>query len=1804
MHRNSTSVGIHQNIHGITMSPTYDFQAVSAWSALLTLFLSISVQANSVGEIWLNKAQVFAQSDTSVPTNPEFEFFTWVGGSFTNASATLTAPGGAVVNYPFLAGEKQFDWFDGVGSPYASKAALDAAYPNGSYVVHVLDDGLDETVTLKLTGDNYPGTPRITNFNDLQIVNPAQEFTISWNVFSNAVTNNSFIELAVEDAVDDDIMYFSQSIIPSSTQSLVIPANTLPANTAMSVYLRFYTFAHIPGADRGAIYESSVDAPLVTVTDSLSDHVFEIEVISGYQAVGLDAPETFADIEVDSDKSFSAVTVLQPGGGTLSLEERDFGQPDRVRWEYEGSALLGDGDYVFTFTSASGNSQTTISYLRADNATPLAMPDLQPLISGVNSAGFIEGTPSTAISWNSPTSDSKISGIFIDGEPRVWEFSDPAARLEVDRSPGEDDAASNSLLPAPVLPRGVYDLELVFHDGHDATNADGISYWVSRERIHEATLLVAAPGGPASNLLSEIEMWFEWSATEHYVDISVTGDLSLTRVKVRTPNEFDFELTHNGSGQWNLHHTGADPSAFDNFGDGIYTFLLEYPDAPRAVQQAMTHLVYLNSDFSPLILPTAAANFTAPAGGSSNDSPVAISWSTWSPGDPAYSELGAGIALEVSNNATDDEFDLAKSATSETVTLDPGSYTATLFFDNGGPDNTNGDDIGLSYGKASRDDLSFSIAGAPGSLTWLDYDDFRPGDVDGNRWDILDAVTVVGQAVQLVGDGSSDGTHLGLIGFEQNMSAYGLRADLSISSSSSNDTAIELTGQIGGGLAAAATLQRDAGGAVSILFSVKNDQNQTVWSESSATPATTDSTYDLALAVHDSHVEFFESGTLAATYTGAPLQQAHSFAIRAVSNGNSYATAASQVRVVRRPYILVVSKSRFYEQSSAAAPTAPVYEFLADIRGYIPSASATFTAPGKAPQAVAFNAGRFEEFFLEFGSQGALDTAYPNGDYLFSITGDFSADVDIELMGDNYPSPAPAFTNFSAMQDVDPDQDFTVTWSSFANPQPNNSLIEIAVETPEEDVIFQASVQPSSTTSLTIPVGTLSPDTTYLVFVRFYTWVDVVASSWGGTYEATTDSTLVTNSGGGVGPTGPVYLETFDAVATGFGIPETGDDGETITIYENPNAGTPANSTGGRASWGDNSAPDAEVVEENPGKFLRLYSDMPGVTAGPSFFGILDFSGFGQGAAGGPFVALDGDDVLGSTVSFEIRLPVGIDYPFYARVLFADSTQLSPAREDEFEEFVTEPLLITSAFPGVWQSISFVDLKVQDFTSLDQTGHTFSGQSNLFALEFLAENGPSDQGFFDLDDVSLTFAAGDRAWEPYDDFVSGGFNGALWSIQTEQSSANPQVVGEEAVFNSSLNDGFSKIEIVDRSVFGVQADVTLTSADNDSGIEIEFSLSDGSSGWLDLNRGNTGQLGISGEVVDTLDNSLWQAPQWSGATDLGIVYSLAVIVEDNRVKFYVDGALLGESQAFAGVGIDYFRLGVWGDAGTSVSGTIDNVEVLRDDGTFAGSITAPQPTVAEEGGTGSFQISIGSPAPAGGVNVVVDVSGTAQQGQDYHLKVNGAQLPDTSSVTITVPQGASSVNVVVEPVDDANPEIEETVILDLVSVDGDAASGQATVTIDHSDIAYFVLWVNRATVNGDAGVGESGQLNWWMVAPIGKSLVSATFTMANGESYQADIEDNGERADLEVETVFGRDGASLADLEAKMQSGTYTALLTYSDSSTETRQGTFTWGAWPSYPVISSPTHYADNLNANNRVTVEWTGGEGWVSLEQTNGPF
>lgn len=275
------------------------------------------------------------------------------------------------------------------------------------------------------------------------------------------------------------------------------------------------------------------------------------------------------------------------------------------------------------------------------------------------------------------------------------------------------------------------------------------------------------------------------------------------------------------------------------------------------------------------------------------------------------------------------------------------------------------------------------------------------------------------------------------------------------------------------------------------------------------------------------------------------------------------------------------------------------------------------------------------------------------------------------------------------------------------------------------------------------------------------------------------------------------------------------------------------------------------------------------------------------------------------------------------------------------------------------------------------------------------------------------------------------------------------------------------------------------------------------------------------------------------------------------------------------------------------------------------AISATTPTISEGGGAGQFRVTLAAPAPAGGQLVKIAVSGNASRGVDYALKINGNLLPSTGNVQVIIPEFLQAVDIEVESIDDASPEADELVSLVLVSVGSNLTplASSATMTIEHSDFNYFVLWVERRAINNRPDQGEAGAINLWLEAAPGKTIQSTTFTFPGGRVVGSALYDDGHVADVD-EYAFGRRMVSLTELEAGVPNGTYRADIVYTDTTTEVRveNATFAWNDWQAYPVPNTLTHLAADVvaNVNGRVTAHWTasGPLAWVSLNAFNGPI
>ncbi len=109
------------------------------------------------------------------------------------SGASVTLPNQNAVNLV-----EEFDSFE-FDDVRTTTAALNAAYPNGTYTVNLstVHDG-DFQIPLSLTGDTYPNTPTIQNFSGSQAVNPFTDYTLSWGAFT-AGTSNDFILVEIDE---------------------------------------------------------------------------------------------------------------------------------------------------------------------------------------------------------------------------------------------------------------------------------------------------------------------------------------------------------------------------------------------------------------------------------------------------------------------------------------------------------------------------------------------------------------------------------------------------------------------------------------------------------------------------------------------------------------------------------------------------------------------------------------------------------------------------------------------------------------------------------------------------------------------------------------------------------------------------------------------------------------------------------------------------------------------------------------------------------------------------------------------------------------------------------------------------------------------------------------------------------------------------------------------------------------------------------------------------------------------------------------------------------------------------------------------------------------------------------------------------------------------------------------------------------------------------------------------------------------------------------------------------------------------
>ncbi len=235
---------------------------------------TLTTHAADVQQYLVAKGQDYRQTNgtavLSFTNENPFRFMASVAATTTNSvtNVTLKLPNTQFRQLTNAGGEFQFE------QGFATKQALDGGYAPGNYgfTIQAVNDGTNKP-TLNLAAENYPGLPKLTNWADLQAVEPALPLDVSWGAFTNGNTND-FIQVEVNTLTGENVALTPDLLMAGAlngTNTVVtMPANTLDYGVTYEGRLLFVkrtalALTNYPGAAGVAAYFRETKFPLVTL---------------------------------------------------------------------------------------------------------------------------------------------------------------------------------------------------------------------------------------------------------------------------------------------------------------------------------------------------------------------------------------------------------------------------------------------------------------------------------------------------------------------------------------------------------------------------------------------------------------------------------------------------------------------------------------------------------------------------------------------------------------------------------------------------------------------------------------------------------------------------------------------------------------------------------------------------------------------------------------------------------------------------------------------------------------------------------------------------------------------------------------------------------------------------------------------------------------------------------------------------------------------------------------------------------------------------------------------------------------------------------------------------------------------------------------------------------------------------------------------------------------------------------------------------------------------------------------------------
>jgi hypothetical protein len=225
---------------------------------------------------------------------------------------------------------------------------------------------------------------------------------------------------------------------------------------------------------------------------------------------------------------------------------------------------------------------------------------------------------------------------------------------------------------------------------------------------------------------------------------------------------------------------------------------------------------------------------------------------------------------------------------------------------------------------------------------------------------------------------------------------------------------------------------------------------------------------------------------------------------------------------------------------------------------------------------------------------------------------------------------------------------------------------------------------------------------------------------------------------------------------------------------------------------------------------------------------------------------------------------------------------------------------------------------------------------------------------------------------------------------------------------------------------------------------------------------------------------------------------------------------------------------------------------------------------------GKFTISLSVAAPAGGVTLTYNLSGTANISSDYTDPQNGQ---------VVVAEGSTSADVNINVVDDNIQETDENVVLTLNTPPSPytLSAGTATITITDDDITPLIFTGTYIEdFNSLASTGTSAILPiGWAITESGTNA-NKIYTAGNGSINAGDTYSFGSSESTERALGGLRSGSVLPTIGAKIQNNTGSTLTTLTISYTGEQWRLGTSGR-------SDSLTFQYSTNATSLTTGTWT---------------